>query len=156
MNPDLTDLRQLFSYEPDTGLVRWRVSLNRRIKVGSVAGSLMKSGAATGYVFVMFRGRRHGAHQIAWALMTGEWPTLIDHWNCDRADNRWGNLRNVNHSVNAHNAKLRSNNRSGVKNVYLTKWGWRVRQKMAGVYIFNKKFTVFEDAVAAAADLSAF
>lgn len=72
-------------------------------------------------------GTRYLAHRLAFLYMTGAWPDCdVDHINLDRADNRWGNLRQATRSQNMANGKLRSSNTSGFKGVTwvsrLSKW----------------------------------
>lgn len=76
-------LKELFTYNPADGLLRWRHGAER--PAGSVDG---------GYVRVTIDGRRHAAHRIVWALATGHYPaSMIDHANGDGTDNRLANLR---------------------------------------------------------------
>lgn len=57
-------------------------------------------------------------------------PTDLDtdHINRDRLDNRKSNLRVCTHSMNLHNAKIRTDNKSGIKGVSWSKdkGKWRV------------------------------
>lgn len=88
-------LNAFLSYDPLTGVLTWKWSRGGWAKRGAIAGSLDKS---NGYVKVGltedgYKGQ-YRAHRIAWAIMTGAWPTEdIDHKNTDRSDNRWENLR---------------------------------------------------------------
>lgn len=51
-------------------------------------------------------------------LQTGEWPKVIDHKNGDRSDNRWGNLRDTDYTVNAENrSQARKTNSTGLLGV---------------------------------------
>lgn len=64
-----------------------------------------------GYKRAYLRGKRFEQHRLAYYIMTGHWPNIIDHINNDKSDNRWVNLRNSNHSLNGYN---RSDKTSGV------------------------------------------
>jgi hypothetical protein len=82
---------------------------------GKVAGSVSET---TGYLRIRFDGREYKAHRLAWCLVTGKWPACeIDHINRDRADNRFGNLREATREQNNVNVPVRSDNKSGRKGV---------------------------------------
>lgn len=56
-----------------------------------------------GYVIIKIGGSPFRGHRIAWYMMTGEQPKVIDHINGITTDNRFENLRNVGFSENAKN-----------------------------------------------------
>ena len=58
------------------------------------------------------------AHRVAFLLATGRWPNATDHINGVRDDNRWGNLREVDHETNMRNVRLRKTNKTGVTGVH--------------------------------------
>lgn len=68
-------------------------------------------------------GPGHGAHRLAFLLMTGAMPAGdVDHINGNRADNRWCNLRDVSRAVNMQNLrKPRADNTTGFLGVSLSK-----------------------------------
>jgi hypothetical protein len=71
-------------------------------------------------------------HQIIMGFKSG---CVIDHINRNKLDNQRKNLRFVSRSVNAHNQKKRSNNRSGYTGV-----SWKGRnQKWAAGITLNRK-----------------
>lgn len=95
-------LKESLEYCATTGLFRWKRVANgaRRVKVGDVAGSVLRKG----YVRIKVAGRNYPAHRLAWAVTHGAWPHWqIDHINGDRADNRIENLRDVKPSINSQN-----------------------------------------------------
>lgn len=119
-------LEQRVSYDPSTGDIRWLVSTGRRSRVGSIVGS----SHSNGYIEMCVDGHRLFAHQAAWVIMTGEWPTFqIDHINGNRKDNRWENLRAAVQKQNSANMRKRSNNKSGYKGVA------KIRDGAWGAYI---------------------
>lgn len=111
MKGDIEVLRKALSYDKETGAISWRISTNRRIKVGSIAGGI----GGGGYHYVKFNGKKYLSHRIAWAITHGSWPAgEIDHRNGKRDDNRISNLRDVSASVNQQNRqRAHSNNKSG-------------------------------------------
>lgn len=112
------ELRQLLEYDEITGVFKWLTSLNRRIVVGSVAGT--NSGG--GYLVVTIGRRRYTAHQLAWLYVTGEWCSEIDHRNGCRSDNRIANLRPATSGQNKQNViAAQSNNASGYRGVFFNK-----------------------------------
>lgn len=86
-------LRQALVYDPETGIIRWRIQPNpksRRVMPGDEAGRI----ESDGYRRITIAGSQFQAHRIAWALHYGEWPhDQIDHRNGKRDANRIGNLR---------------------------------------------------------------
>jgi hypothetical protein len=83
-------------------------------------------------------------HQICYYIHTGIEPLqIVDHMDGDSLNNRFDNLRLVTESVNSRNAKMRSDNTSGVTGVYWNKregkWQGRVsdntgKQKYLGLF----------------------
>lgn len=112
------EARQLFSYNPETGDLAWRISLNNRAPSGYVVGSNTNSG----YLQTQVRGERYLAHRIAWLMTYGEWPKEhIDHINGDFRDNRLCNLRLATNAENRRNTKLNRRNKTGFKGVSFDK-----------------------------------
>lgn len=128
----LEELKKLVVYNQETGEFFSRVD-----RVGVSVGTRMGCHHKTlGYVFIGLKNKRYLAHRLAWFYVTGEWPQLqIDHINCERADNRWCNLRLATISQNRFNSKKRKDNTSGYKGVHLhAKNRWRARIKVNGKY----------------------
>jgi hypothetical protein len=98
-------LRELFNYDPETGVWRWiaRSSPYSCICVGDVAGRV----GGRGYRGIKIDKREYPAARLAWLYMTGEWPRAeIDHVNGNRVDNRWCNLREASNSQNNANKSM--------------------------------------------------
>lgn len=94
--PAIADLHLALAYDPETGLIKWRVGP----RAGQLAGYLTQKG----YRHLTVMGVEMAAHRVAWALSKGAWPTqLIDHANGDKQDNRIENLRECSPSENAQN-----------------------------------------------------
>jgi hypothetical protein len=120
MLPPVEELRRLFEYEPETGVIRWRVHRGTKA-AGSVAGTMHKDGylligiSSVSRVYWL-------AHRIIWKMMTGEEPVgQVDHVDGDPRNNRWDNFRMASHGQNIQNAPLRKDNTSGVKGVHWDK-----------------------------------
>ena len=108
-------VRELFSYDPQEGLLRWRKSpsvYHRYIVPGTIAGTK----TTQGYWQIAINNRRYRAQRVVWLYMTGEWPLLqVDHKNADRLDNKWDNLRLATVAQNQMNTRKRLRNKSGYK-----------------------------------------
>ena len=110
-------LRDLLSYDPQTGEFRWVRPTTRSVRVGDVAGS-----SGPGYVGIFIDGYRYYAHRLAWLHMTGAFPRQqLDHINGDRRDNRFSNLRECSGSQNQQNRAANKANRTGLVGVCLHK-----------------------------------
>jgi len=133
--PDLEYLRQILSYDEETGLFYWKCTKSSNAVAGKIAGC--KNGV--GYICIRIDSSLYLAHRIAWYFLTGIDPSgkLIDHMNCVKHDNRASNLRLATYSQNLANQCLRKNNTSGCKGVDFHKKcnKWRARIK-----IDNKEF----------------
>lgn len=88
--PSADYLRSLFSYDPDSGVLSWKVKRHWKTDVGSVAGIKRTDG----YLGVKFDQSTYLVHRVIWALFHGSSPcAMIDHIDGDRANNKIDNLR---------------------------------------------------------------
>lgn len=136
-------VRELFTYNPDTGVFTNRLRRSANALPGSVAGGINKAG----YWTISVDNRRYLAHRLAWLYVTGNWPDkIIDHKNGDKIDNRFDNLREACHSENGCNKGPRRDNKSGIKNVMWQKHqgGWYIQLKIYGVKYFYGYFKDLE------------
>lgn len=118
----LRAVKDALSYDPDTGILRWRIARGKCRAAGDIAGSYYRNGR----LMIKLHGKRFSAYRIAWAIAYGAWPSgQIDHINRNTGDNRLANLRDVTHSVNQRNRRLRQNNSSGVAGVSRHGSYWR-------------------------------
>lgn len=113
-------LREVLTYERDTGLFRWSVRTSGRIRINSIAGASDKDG----YVVIRIDRVRYRASRLAWLYVHGKWPDgEMDHINHVRTDDRINNLRDVGRLENNQNVRYpRNNNKStGVLGVAVEK-----------------------------------
>lgn len=83
------ELIETFSYNPEEGAFRWKVSPSPRAKVGCVAGSVSPGKG----VAVPWRGRTWSEAQLAVFYMTGQLPVdKVQRWDGDRSTSRFENL----------------------------------------------------------------
>jgi hypothetical protein len=129
------ELQHIFSYEPDTGILRWKnPNKHSSKKVGDIAGSLNDKG----YLRVTVKNKEIKVHRIAWAIHHGQFPTIIiDHKNGIRHDNRISNIREATRSDNCSNKIKQSNNTSGYVGVYY--FPERKLKKYEAIISKNKK-----------------
>ena len=109
-------LREILSYDPETGIFVHRTVKRGGKKAGAVAGCLNKR---IGYWVVRIDRKLYYAHRLAWLHAHGEWPAeYVDHINGVRDDNRLVNLRCVDHTTNCQNKRAaQSNSASGLLGV---------------------------------------
>lgn len=140
--------RELFAYDPETGIMTNRVTRCNTARAGEAVGS----DKGNGYLQVIVDGHNYLVHRLAWAIVTGEWPKKhVDHENTRRSDNRWINLRDATVSQNLQNARRRRDNRSGVKGVYWRKdkRKWCARAAVHGKVHYLGDYLTLAEAAAA-------
>lgn len=138
-------LREMLSYDPETGVFRWKVSPRNRTLPGDIAGYINDGG----YVLCIVDQQRVRLHRAAWAITNGEWPAgQIDHINGIRNDNRMCNLRIASASQNMQNTSLRSDNSTGVKGVHFRAdtGKYQSRINVDGKTLYLGCFDAIEDA----------
>ena len=94
-------LRELLSYDPDTGFFEWHNVTGRKL-AGAFPGCLTPSGYRNiGIDYCIYP-----AHHLAWLYMHGTLPVkFIDHLNGSRSDNRISNLRPADYVINNQNRR---------------------------------------------------
>jgi hypothetical protein len=120
---DLDKLKiiEAFTYDGQTGDIRWAIDVGQRARKGQLAGWNNKNG----YKEVKYLGKCYKLHRIAWLLTHLEWPNgYIDHIDGNRSNNRIINLRVVDPLGNSRNAGLRKDSSSGSAGV-----SWHIRIK---------------------------
>lgn len=120
----LATARELFAYDPATGIIRWRKRGSGHWDTSVPAGN-----ADNRYVWIKHQGKLRAGHKIAWLLTYGEWPDhQIDHIDGNTTNNRISNLRRTTIAENCQNRRLRRDNVAGAKGVQERPNGkWRAR-----------------------------
>jgi hypothetical protein len=116
--PDLEYLREILSYDKETGLFYWKLP-RQNIRVGSIAGTRNNRG----YIQIRIDQECYRAHRLAWYFLTNIDPVdkQVDHINGIAYDNRASNLRLATDSQNKANQSMRKKNKSGYKGVSFNK-----------------------------------
>lgn len=151
--PSLERLRELLSYDEDSGVLTWKVQpATSRSNIcfnnkcgGKVAGTV----GAKGYIMIGMGKVYYLAHRIIWKMKTGADPLdIVDHEDTDRSNNRWCNLREASNGSNIQNSRIRIDNSSGIKGVH---WDaqhkkWRAVITVNGTSLRLGRFANIRDA----------
>lgn len=127
---DLAGLEDVFAYDPSTGEFTWKIRPSARVRQGDKAGCV----GTDGYLKLRYGRRTYEGQRVAWYLVHGELPEMVDHKDGNPTNNALHNLRAVSRYENAYNSKLSVNNTSGVKGVTWDKscGKWLARVSVAG------------------------
>ena len=156
-------LRQLLSYDHETGKLFWKErgpemfssESGRVLNACSIWNSRYAGKEALtaidpkGYLRGSVLGIGISAHRVAWAIHYCQWPDTIDHINGIKTDNRLVNLRSVSVAENQRNQKTHSSNTSGHRGVYANSRGWTAQIKVDRKARHLGHFRSFGEAVAA-------
>lgn len=103
-------LKEVLNYDQNTGVFTRKTGPY----LGKSAGTLRPDG----YVQIRIDGSFYRAHRLAWLYVTGMWPrSYIDHIDCNKANNKFSNLREADKTENNCNRGKQTNNKSGYKGV---------------------------------------
>jgi hypothetical protein len=152
--PTLDRLNELFTYDPESGDLRWKVSYTNRVRAGDIAGCICPR---SGYRFIGIDGVRYVCTRIIWMIHYGEDPGAleIDHINRHKLDNSIKNLRAVTHRENQQNRVMPNKFRKNITGKLYIKyraykktnqWEVTVKEKYLGV------FATYEEALSARDD----
>ncbi len=124
-------LKEIFDYNPNTGIFTYKQATSRSVHVGDIAGSMDEKG----YLRIKIYGHSYRCHRLAWLFVHGSWPNdQIDHINSIRNDNRLINLREVSNKINCENRiKPMSNNKIGFLGVYVHHGKYATSLKVDGI-----------------------
>jgi HNH endonuclease len=125
----LERLKELLTYNPETGLFTRNIFTNYINKVGFYD--------TKGYLRTRIDGENYSVHRLIWFYMTGAWPKdQIDHINGIKDDNKWNNLREATNGQNAINKA--SFSKLGIKGVRIDP-KYKYKTKYIAQITTNKK-----------------
>lgn len=143
-----TELKEYLHYDPDTGYFTWLKKPNKKIYLGSRAGTIHKNG----YRQISFKGKNYPEHRLVWLYVYGNFPKakhIIDHINHKRDDNRLTNLREITIAENNRNASKNKNTHIGEQGIWYCKRRKRYIAEIQfnGKKVFQKSFTDINQAI---------
>lgn len=147
---DVSVLRKLLRYEPDTGKLYWHERTPDMFKDGKhsaehncarwnirFAGKEAFTASSYGYKVGDIFGSRQSAHRVAYAISHGHWPKdAIDHIDGNRANNCIDNLRAVTWKEN--HMAMRVNRKSASSRFRGVSWD-KKRKKWLSSIVANSK-----------------
>lgn len=142
------EAKELFTYDRETGIIKWRKRVSNRQRKNLVAGNTWSNGR--GYTLIHVKNKLYQAHRIAMLLSYGFYGEglEVDHINHIRDDNRLPNLRFVTRTDNKRNQTRNSNNTSGVTGVSYNKARrkYTAQIRADGAQIYLGIFATLEEA----------
>ena len=145
--------KELFVYDRETGIIKWRKRAQGRRSGNLVAGCARPN---DGYTQINIKGKGYLVHRIAMLLTYGFYGDglEVDHINHIRDDNRLSNLRFVTKSDNGRNLSRYGNSTTGVTGVYYHKANRKyvAHIMVDGKSIYLGSFTTLEEAAKARKD----
>lgn len=92
------ELKEVLTYDPETGEITWKVTTSTRAKAGSPAGVWQTMQNGRDYLGVTYQGVKMAGARLAWALYHGEWPDrIVFYRNGDSTDLSIKNLKLADH-----------------------------------------------------------
>lgn len=134
------DLRELFSYDPNSGVI------TRKVQQGNYpAGSICKAKLGD-YLKVKVYGKDVLQHRLAWYLHYGtQPPAQLDHRDLDKQNNRISNLRASDASTNQMNIAVHKRSQTGIKGIMPVRGGTMYR---AEVCVEGKRYQKHSKSIA--------
>lgn len=131
-------LREVLSYDLESGVFTWLVPLSNRVKVGDFAGAFRPDG----YLVIRVDGSLYHTGRLAWLFVTGQFSVgQIDHKDQNPSNNKFANLRDVPQRVNLLNkSNANCTSKTGIRGVNFDRRRktnpWRARIFVDGKEIF--------------------
>ncbi len=117
-------LRDRLDYNPDTGVFKWKKPFPKNMRKDGTAGYSGRDGV----IQIEIDGKAYLAHRLVFLLEDGVFPkNLVDHRDGVRNNNRRINLRKATSCQNNQNAKIRIDNKTGIKGVFFNKSNGKYR-----------------------------
>ena len=114
--PTIERLHELLNYDPETGILTWKVRKSSHAPAGAEAGGTRRGGYRT----IGIDQVRLLTHRVCWAIYYGYWPEfVIDHRDVNPCHNWITNLRDVQQAKNMENqVNCHSTSASGLLGAY--------------------------------------
>lgn len=94
-------LREVLRYDPETGLAYWLTG-TASYPPGRLATKPFFRQGKKDHISLTIDGKSYTMGRLAFLYMTGEWPKhLAEHWDGDKHNNKWSNLRDATRQQNA-------------------------------------------------------
>ena len=143
-------LRKFVNYDPDTGLLTWKLRGTRAAEAGKQLGTVVGTLPDKGYIVITLFGTVYQAHRLAWLHYYGQFPEKqIDHIDHDRTNNTISNLRETSLHTNMKNKSLYTTNTTGYSGVTPHGDTWIARIGVNGTKVLLGTFRTIEEAIAA-------
>lgn len=105
----MTQEKALELFEYKEGIIYWKLNTGRVDKIGKQAGTKKLNG----YMQVQIKGKIYLQHRIIFLMHYGFMPTMVDHRDRNRSNNKIENLREATPRQNQANRKIGKNNTTG-------------------------------------------
>lgn len=161
--PSQEVLNQMLDYNAETGRLTWKArdisfftegghtaAHNRDKWNKKFAGKpALTCVGSDGYLKGAIANKTTRAHRAIWKMMTGQDPETVDHVDGNRANNVWGNLRDVPTKVNTKNSARPSSHTNPHVGVRKSGEGWQAYLNADGNFVHFGVFKTIEEAIAA-------
>lgn len=116
-------LKSILSYDQTSGVFTWKFRPNQRPQWNAkMANQVAGSKTSHGYIKIYIDGVAFYAHRLAVIWMTGVEPVaVVDHFDGNKANNAWSNLRVCTQQRNSVNRSVDKRSSTGVTGVYFDK-----------------------------------